>query len=283
MTHSTLPIGVFDSGNGGLSVLAALRHALPAEHLLYFADAGHAPYGARTNGDLRRLTLGAARWLLDQPVKAVVIACNTACAAALPDVRALAGPDVPVIGLVPALKPALAMTRTGQVAVFATPVTLRGALLRDVIEGHARPQGVTVHLVAHPDLVPLIERAETSGPAVQAVLREALQPLTAAGVDTLVLGCTHYPFVRDEIEATFPGAFTVLVSGEAIARQTRRVLGERGLLSDARTGGVTLHSTGDDAAWARLAQLHALSETLASLPSPSVRSPVQDRSTAHST
>jgi len=241
---------------GGLSILAALRDALPGEDFIYFADSGAAPYGGRSADEIRQLTLRAAHWLVRQGAKAIVVACNTACAVALDDVRAEFGPDLPVVGLVPAVKPAVSLTRTGKVGVFATPVTLQGRLLRNVIEQHAQPAGVEVLPAAHLGLVPLVEAGELAGSRVEGVLREALTPLHDAGVDVLVLGCTHYPFVRDAIHAVFPGCFTLLDSGEAIARQTRRVLVQRGLRAARARGGVRLHCTGTPEAAARLEALY---------------------------
>lgn len=238
------PIGVFDSGAGGVSVLAELRAALPHEDLLYLGDTANAPYGFRPDDEVRALTLRGVRWLRARGAKLVVIACNTACAAALTEVRAEFGSAVPVVGLVPALKPAVALTRTGHVGVLATPVTLRGRLMADVTASFAVPAGVRVHGAAHAALVPLVEAGVLSGPEVERALREALGPLVEAGVDVLVLGCTHYPFLRGAIETVFPGVFTVLDSGRAVARHTTDVLRSRSHLAPDGAGRMTLVSSG---------------------------------------
>lgn len=224
------PIGVFDSGVGGLSILQHLRQALPNEDFLYLADTAHVPYGARPDDDIRQLTARAVAALHARGAKAVVVACNTASAFSLPLLRERY-PEMPIIGLVPALKPAVAATRSGTVGVLATPGTLRGSLLREVQEKYAQPAGVEVKMALSAELVPLVEAGLADSPQARDVLRETLTPLAQAGADQLVLGCTHYPFLAAAIRAEFGDTFALVDSGAAVARRTRQVLDERDLLS----------------------------------------------------
>ncbi|WP_407539317.1 glutamate racemase [Deinococcus radiomollis] len=238
------PIGVFDSGVGGLSVLAHLKRLLPHETFVYFADTAHCPYGERSPEEIGRLTLRAVRWLEAQGCKLLVIACNTACAFSLQSVRAAA--QVPVVGLVPALKPAVEGTRSGVVAVFATPVTLEGSLLRDVTEKYAVPAGVSVLKVWQRDLVPLVEAGQADSRYTRELLRGLLTPTLAAGADALVLGCTHYPFLIPALKAEFGDAFTLHDSGAGVAKRTRALLAQAGLLTtQERSAPTQLHATGD--------------------------------------
>lgn len=232
---SDAPLGVFDSGVGGLSVLGDLRRALPGEDLLYLADTAHVPYGARPDEEIRDLTARAVSALHARGVKGVVVACNTASAFSLGDLRSRF--DMPVIGLVPAVKPAVLASRSGVVGVLATPGTMRGTLLADVIREFADPAGVRVMRAVSTELVPLVEAGQADSARAREVLREVLTPVAQAGADGLVLGCTHYPFLAGSIRAEFGEAFTLLDSGPAVARHTRRVLTERGLLSGREAGG----------------------------------------------
>lgn len=238
---------MFDSGVGGLSVLAELRRELPHEDFVYLGDTAHLPYGARPGEEIRALTEAAVTGLHARGVKAVVVACNTACAYSLEHLRARF--DLPIVGLVPALKPAVAATRTGVVGVLATPGTLRGTLLQDVIRTFAEPAGVRVLTAVSAELVPLVEAGQAGGERTRAVLRETLTPLVEAGADQLVLGCTHYPFLAGSIRAEFGDALTLLDSGAAVARHTRNVLQGAGLLSgQQRRGAVSYFVTGDPVA-----------------------------------
>lgn len=240
------PLGVFDSGVGGLSVLRELRRALPQEDFLYLADTAHVPYGARTDEEIRDLTARAVAALHTRGAKGVVVACNTASAFSLTHLRERYGPAFPVIGLVPAVKPAVAATRSGVVGVLATPGTLRGTLLQDVIRQWAEPAGVRVLTAVSADLVPLVEAGQANSARARTALRETLTPLAQAGADLLVLGCTHYPFLAGSIQAEFGNTFTLLDSGAAVARHARNVLASGGLLrEDGAAGKVTYLVTGD--------------------------------------
>lgn len=241
---SAAPIGVFDSGVGGLSVLVELRRALPHEDFLYLADTAHVPIGARPEHEIRDLTARAVAALHRRGAKAVVVACNTASAFSLSHLREQYA--MPIIGLVPAVKPAVQATTTGVVGVLATPGTMRGTLLSDVIREWAKPAGVQVLRAVSTELVPLIEAGQAGGERTREVLREVLTPLAQARADQLVLGCTHYPFLAQAIRAEFGDTFTLVDSGAAVARHTRRRLEEADLLCQrGQPGQVRYLVTGD--------------------------------------
>lgn len=243
MSPSSSPIGLFDSGIGGCSVLAEVRRLLPHEDLLYLADQAHCPYGARTPAEIRALTFAGVRWLVRRGAKAVVVACNTASAAALAQLRE-AIPSVPFVGMVPAVKPAAQSTRTGIVGVLATPATLTGGLLRDVVERW----GAHIQVLAQPceGLADLVESGAIDTPEAADLVDAYVRPLVAAGADTLVLGCTHYPFLSRQI-ARAAGPHVALVDpAPAVARQLQRVLAERRLLCSRRAPGEIQYATSAD-------------------------------------
>lgn len=239
------PIGVFDTGVGGLSVLAELRRALPGADFVYLADTAHVPYGDRSDDEVRSLTAASLDWLREWGCRGAVVACNTASAFSLDFLRARFGPSFPIVGLVPALKPAVAATRSGRVAVLATPVTLRGEKLAEVIRQFAAPAGVTVLPLSHPELVPLVEAGQADSARARAVLREVLTPAADNGADQLVLGCTHFPFLAASIRAEFGETFALLDSGAAVARRTVQVLAGAG--SPGAGGETRFFVTGDPA------------------------------------
>ena len=227
------PIGIFDSGVGGLSVLHHVRALLPREHLIYFADSGHAPYGDKTEQYVVDRSLAVADFLLSQGVKALVVACNTATVAAIKALRARY-PELPVVGVEPGLKPGAAASKSGKVGVLATARTLAGEkflLLRDQIAETTHAQFL---LQACVGLVNEIEKGDLRTPAIAAMLERYVAPLLEQGADTLVLGCTHYPFVREGIEqvarAHAATPVTLIDTGEAVARQLIRLLVGAGLL-----------------------------------------------------
>ena len=247
------PIGVFDSGVGGLSVLAELRRLLPHEDFVYCADSAHCPYGGRPVAEIRALTARSTDFLRAGGAKLIVVACNTASAAGLGALRARYGPALPVVGLVPAVKPAVALTRSRTIGVLATPATLGGTLLDDVVARFATPAGVRVLPVAAPGLVEAVEAGAENSPATRARLESVLAPLQAAGADVLVLGCTHYPFLRAAIAAVAGPGLTLVDSGLGVARQTRRLLEERGLLAPGPAPGhLALYTSGDPAVAGRV-------------------------------
>ncbi len=234
---SDAPIGVFDSGIGGLSVVAELRALMPHESIMYLADTAHVPYGTRSDEEIRILTACAVEWLYQHGCKAVVVACNTASAFSLTHLRARYGERFPVIGLVPAVKPAVQQSLNKKIGVLATQGTLRGTLLKDVIAEVAIPAGVEVITVMSPALVPFVEAGEQDSTACYLELQRVLQPLADDQVAELVLGCTHYPFLAASIQHLFPHTFHLLDSGAAVAKQTQRVLAQRELLTSKHTRG----------------------------------------------
>jgi glutamate racemase len=242
-------VGVFDSGVGGLSVLAALRAELPHERFVYFSDAAYAPYGER--GDayvIARSRAVAARLIGEHGIKALVVACNTATTAAIHLLRA-EHPALPIVGLEPALKPAVAASRTGRISVLATRGTLassRYAALRDTFAAAA-----TVRAVPCDGLVKAIEEFDS-----QAIAALCARYMAEAGpfgnapgeTDTVVLGCTHYPLVRHELQRHAPPSLRLIDTGAAVAQQTRRVLASLGRLADGGDGALLLAGSGDLAA-----------------------------------
>ena len=224
------PIGVFDSGIGGLSVALEIAHYLPNERIVYFADTAHVPYGPREDQEIRELTAHAIEWLYRQGCKVAVVACNTASAFSLDYLREHYGEDFPIIGLVPALKPAVLQSKSKTVAVLATPATFRGKLIKDVMLRFAEPAGVKVLSVTNLKLVPFVEAGEQMSPDCLQTLTEILQPVVNQGADFLVLGCTHYPFLKSAIQYIFGQKLTLIDSGFAVARQTARILIKNELL-----------------------------------------------------
>ncbi|MDO3666694.1 glutamate racemase [Acinetobacter higginsii] len=229
---SDAPIGVFDSGVGGLSVAQEIARHLPNERIIYYADTAHVPYGARSDQEIRQLTAQAIEWLYRQGCKIAVVACNTASAFSLDYLRDHYGERFPIVGLVPALKPAVIQTQSKVVAVLATPATFRGQLIKDVISKFAEPAGVNVLTVTNLDLVPFVEAGQEMSQACLNVLQQILQPVVEQRADYLVLGCTHYPFLKQAIHQIFAEKLKLIDSGQAVARQTTYILIKNGLLCD---------------------------------------------------
>lgn len=222
------PIGVFDSGVGGLSVLAEISRLLPNESLLYVADCGHIPYGEKSPEFIRQRCRQVAEFFQQQGAKAMVLACNTATVAAVADLRERC-PHWPLVGMEPAVKPAAAATRSGVVGVLATTGTLQSAKFAALLDRFATD--VRVITQPCPGLVELIETGELDSPALRQLLHSYVEPLLAAGCDTLILGCTHYPFLKPLLAESVPPAVAIIDTGAAVARQLQRLLGERGLLA----------------------------------------------------
>ncbi|MBF0659719.1 glutamate racemase [Psychrobacter sp. NG25] len=220
------PIGLFDSGLGGLSVYLHLAKQLPTERYVYYADTLNVPYGNRDSADIEALTLTAVEWLYQQGCKLIVIACNSASAYALETARRYY-PQLPIVGLVPALKPAVLASKSGRVAVLATKATLNGTLLNDVINNVAKPNRAIVTKYFDPQLVPWVEAGMPEESDTAVGLRQQLQVFANDGIDQLVLGCTHYPFFKafllDEI-AQQQLSMQVVDSGQAIAERVKQLL-----------------------------------------------------------
>lgn len=240
-------IGIFDSGIGGLNVAAAIRQALPRERLLYFGDNAHVPYGERTAEEILAFSTAITGALLAKGCRSVVIACNTASSAALGPLRELF-PEVPFIGMEPAVKPAVEHTRTGIVGVLATRATVEGRALADVVERFSR--GVEVIRQACPGLAQRIDSGDFDGEGTEQLLRGWIEPMLERGIDALVLGCTHYPLVRPLIEKIAGPDVRVIEPSEAIARRVAQVLEQRQLSAptDAK-GSLECHTSGDPAAF----------------------------------
>jgi glutamate racemase len=215
------PIGVFDSGVGGISVLREVRRLLPGEDLVYVADSGHCPYGGKSYAEIQVRACAITRFLVGQGAEVVVVACNTATAAAIETLRATFG-DVPIVGMEPAIKPAVAATRSGVVGVLATGATLGGERFAGLAQRFS--DGVELLTQACPGLVERVEAGDLDGPQTLGLLRLYVQPLLARGADTLVLGCTHYPFLRGALLELVGPQVVLIDTGEAVARQVGRVV-----------------------------------------------------------
>ncbi|MEN3292014.1 MAG: glutamate racemase [Burkholderiales bacterium] len=257
-------IGIFDSGIGGLSVLRHIRAYLPHEHLLYFADSGFAPYGDKPEDVIAARSLGIAGFFMQQQVKALVVACNTATAAAIKSIRT-AYPALPVVGVEPGLKPAASLSKTRVVGVLATEGTLASARF-DLLRGQiAAASGVLFLMQPCVGLADQIEKGELHSAATAVLVRRYVEPLLEQGADTLVLGCTHYPFVQALIEEVVQRITTrpiaIVDTGDAVARQLVRLMDERGLRRAAGgEGSLAAFSTGSESAlsraFSRLLKLH---------------------------
>lgn len=249
------PIGVFDSGIGGLSVLRHICAHLPAEDLLYFADSGFAPYGGKPEEVIVARSLGIAAFLLEQGAKALVVACNTATAASIQALR-MRYPTLPVVGVEPGLKPAAAITRTRKVGVLATERTLGSEKFRQLRESTSAATDVQFLPQACKGLADQVERGELHSPATMVLLNQYVTPLLQQGVDTLVLGCTHYPFVRPAIESLIKqaacGPVEIIDTGAAVARQLGRLLQQHDLQQpQSASGTLRAYTTGSQSTLAR--------------------------------
>jgi glutamate racemase len=243
MITKTSPIGIFDSGVGGISVLRAIRAQMPNESIIYFGDQGHIPYGPRSMEQIQNFSEAVTRFLLEQGVKIIVVACNAASAAALKYLRKKF-PDIQIVGMEPAVKPAAEHTHTSKVGVLATPATFQGALYASVVERFAH--GVELLQNTCPGLVQQIEQGNLNGAETRRILEDALLPMLEKNIDTVVLGCTHYPFVIPLVQEIVGDNVRVIDPAPAVARQTGRLLEAGGLRneSDAR-GEVKFYTSGD--------------------------------------
>lgn len=244
------PIGMFDSGVGGLSVLRAVRQELPGEDVLYLGDQAHIPYGTKSKSQIQTFADGITRFLLAQGVKLIVVACNAASAASLGYLRKTFT-KAAFVGMEPAVKPAAETTKTGKVGVLATPTTFAGELYASLVERFTR--GVEIYKDTCPGLVEQIEAGKLTDPKTRAILVKALAPMLAAGIDTVVMGCTHYPFVIPLIEAITGPEVRTIDPAPAVARQARRMLVQRALLNPQTNGGsVQFYTSGDTEALSAL-------------------------------
>ena len=237
------PIGIFDSGVGGISVLRAIREQTPEESVIYFGDQGHIPYGPRPMDQIRDFSEAITRFLLEHQAKIIVVACNTASAAALKYLREKF-PDVQFVGMEPAVKPASEHTHTGKVGVLATPATFQGALYSSVVERFAN--GVELFQNTCPGLVQQIEQGSLNGRETRQILEDALLPMLEKNIDTVVLGCTHYPFVIPLIQQIIGHGVRVIDPAPAVAKQTARLLEARGVRNtSAAKGDLRFYTSGE--------------------------------------
>lgn len=241
--HWPSAIGVFDSGVGGLSVLREIVRQLPQFNVLYLADSAHVPYGPRQASQIRAFSAAISRFLISRGACVVVVACNTASTAALHSLRERL--NVPIVGMEPAVKPASEHTRTGHVGVIATQATFQGELFARLVERFA--QGTLVHTQVCPGLVERVEAGLLDAAETDALLRSYLRPMLEAGIDSLVLGCTHYPFLRPAIERVVGPGVEVIDPAPAVARQTGRVLEQQAASCRPGAGQVTFYTSGDPA------------------------------------
>lgn len=244
MVERSAPVGVMDSGVGGLSVLGEIQRLLPGESLLYVADCGHVPYGEKSADYIRQRCRHIAGFFRERGAKAMVLACNTATVAAVADLRELY-PDWPLVGMEPAVKPAAAATRSGVVGVLATTGTLQSAKFAALLDRFA--SDVQVVTQPCPGLVELIETGDLGSPVLRQLLQGYVQPLLDAGCDTLILGCTHYPFLRPLLADMVPQDVAIIDTGAAVARQLERLLAARGLLAEGPAREAAFWSSADPA------------------------------------
>lgn len=242
------PIGVFDSGVGGISVLQHIHALLPFEQLLYVADSRHAPYGSKTPEEIQSRCFEIADFLITKGVKAIVVACNTATAAAIDGLRAKY--PLPIIGMEPAVKPAAAASKNGVIGVLATVGTLKSAQFAGLLESYGR--NVKVVTQGCVGLVECIERGELNTQGTRALLERYCQPLLQEGADTIVLGCTHYPFVKPLIQQIVGENVTLIDTGAAVAKHLQKRLAALDLLTQQDEAGVVKFWTNSQAADARL-------------------------------
>lgn len=240
--NKNAPIGMFDSGVGGISVLREARKLLPRERFVFFGDTQNAPYGTKKREEVLALSRAAAEKLIGMGAKAIVIACNTATSAAAKDLRSEY--TLPIIGMEPALKPASALHRDGYVLSLATPGTIKGEKYQQLLEKY----GDGVVSLPCPGMMEFVEKGETDSTALHAFLTALFAPYQQKMPEAIVLGCTHYVFLKKAIAAHFPGV-PLIDGNEGTVRQLRHMLEERGLLAgDEGSGGVTLLSSGDPSA-----------------------------------
>jgi glutamate racemase len=251
MSFDPRPIGMFDSGVGGLSVLKELRQLIPDEDILYFADQGHVPYGPRPLEEIQSFVRGITQFFLSRDVKLIVIPCNAASAAGLKYIRGLY-PDIPFVGMEPAIKPAAAQTRNGIIGVITTKATYQGELFASVMERFAKDKNVVTQVC--PDFVLLVEAGKVEGSEVRQTAEQYLQPLLDQGIDQLVIGCTHFPFLMSTLQSVLGPDVNIVDPGPAIARQSVRMI--ENLKNDfEHQGTLSFYTSGDKARFMATANL----------------------------
>ncbi len=267
---SNLPIGIFDSGIGGLTVLRHIREQMPSESIVYVADRGYLPYGSKPDTFIQSRAITISEYLLALPVKAIVVACNTATAAAIHTLRDRY--HLPIIGMEPGVKPAIAQSKKGIIGILATERTLGSGKFKILLERHAN--GSDVFIKPCHGWVEHIEGGDQNEALTHAMIEETVAPLLAKGIDTLVLGCTHYPFLIDSIKQVVGDEIRIIDTGLAVAAQLHRRLLENDLLSPTSgIGTVNFRSSGPlDEMRELLTRLWAADADLEDLPDQANRS-----------
>lgn len=237
--HGQRPIGVFDSGVGGLTVLKQLSRLLPKESFIYFADQKNVPYGSKKKRELRKITANAVRFLHEEKAKTIVMACNTATIYALDYLRSKF--DLPIIGIVPIVKTAAQETKNGRIGILSTVATSKSLYQKELINKFA--SGLKVVNLGTDELVPFVEKGEIESPRLTKTLEVILSAFQRERIDTLALGCSHFPFLGKSIRKIL-GSVLILDSAAAISRQTKRVLEQNRALSDTR-GELIFYTTGN--------------------------------------
>ncbi len=242
-------IGIFDSGSGGLSVYRELVKVLPEEHFIYYADNAHCPYGEKTAEYIQQRARFITDFLLAKGADIIVVACNTATAAAISTLRA-EYPSISFVGMEPAVKPAALGTKTGVIGVLATAGTLKGSKYLNTRGQYEDDVRIVEHVGQ--GFVELVEKGILDGPEAESTVRASLQPLLDKGADTVVLGCTHYPFLRPVIARIAGPAVQIIDPAPAVARQTVKLLKEQGITIGQGPFSVDLHASGDDTSLRRI-------------------------------
>jgi len=235
--NNNQPIGLFDSGIGGTSIWKAIHNLLPGEDTVYLADSKNAPYGQKSKDEIIALSIKNTEFLLEQNAKMIVVACNTATTNAIKELRAKY--DIPLIGIEPAIKPAAHNSRTQTIGILATKGTLSSELFNKAVEIY---QDTTIIEQVGFGLVKLIEDGQINSPEMTQLLHSYLEPMIEANIDYLVLGCSHYPYLIPQIEKILPAHIKIIDSGEAVARQTEKLLAHYNAFSDKINGNAVFYT-----------------------------------------
>ncbi len=246
---SNKPIGVFDSGVGGLSILKELRERMPNENYIFFGDQLNVPYGAKTKQEIVVLATRVMKFLASEGIKMAVVACNTATCHAIEELRSNFG--FPIVGVVPAIKPAAEQTKTGKIALIATPATAKSPYVTELINKYAK--GVEVLRIGCAGLEDVVETGGLEGEKVSELLNKYILPLKEENIDQLVLGCTHYPFLKEKISAILGPKVNLVDSGKAVARRVESLLNEQGIKNTAGNSSDKFYTNKDAKDFSRVA------------------------------
>lgn len=243
MDEKYKPIGVFDSGLGGLSVLKKIIEVLPNEDLIYYGDTKNAPYGTKTVDDVKKLSTNVVNFLINKNVKAMVVACNTATSAAINDFREKY--DMPIIGIEPALKPAVELNRKGKIIIMATPITLSEQKFKNLMNKHKKNSEVIS--LPCPGLVEFIENGEKDSVKVHEYIKNKFKDFNKQDIAAIVLGCTHYPFVKNHIVEVLGSDIPIIDGSLGTAKQLKRQLKEKNLLNDkTECGNIEIYNSSEE-------------------------------------